>query len=59
MADCYRREHRMSEQKKLCVIDDNKMAIVLLQILHSKKIINQPTFEKICKKYKERLKEVA
>lgn len=49
----------MWEQKKLCVIDDNKMAIVLLQILHSKKIINQPTFEKISKKYKERLKEVA
>lgn len=49
----------MSEQVCLSAINDNRIAIVLLQILRKKEIINQPTFEKTCRKYKEKLKEVA
>ena len=49
----------MSGQDSLGVIDDNRIAVILLQILRKKEIINQPTFEKTYKKYKERLKEAA
>lgn len=49
----------MSGQDCLSAIDDNRIAIVLLQILRKKEIINQPTFEKTYRKYKERLKEAA
>lgn len=49
----------MLGQNSLIAIDDNNMAIALLQILRRKEIINQPTFEKTYKQYKERLKEVA
>lgn len=45
----------MSGQDSLGVIDDNRIAIILLRILRKKEIINQPTFEKTYKKYKERL----
>lgn len=50
---------RMLGQNRLNAIDDNNMAIALLQILRRKEFINQPTFEKTYKQYKERLKEVA
>ena len=36
----------MLGQNSLIAIDDNNMAIALLQILRRKEIINQPTFEK-------------
>lgn len=49
----------MSGQDYLSAIDDNRIAIVLLEILRKKEIINQPTFEKTYRKYKERLKEAA
>lgn len=49
----------MSRQECLSVIDDNRIAIILLRILRKKEIINQPTFEKTYRKYKERLKEAA
>lgn len=49
----------MSRQDCLSVVDDNRMAIVLLYILRRKEVINQPTFENAYKKYKKRLKEVA
>ncbi len=40
-------------------IDSDRMAVSLLWILRKKEIINQPTFEKTYRKYKERLKEAA
>lgn len=49
----------MSGQDYFRAIDDNRMAIVLLNILRRKEVINQPTFEKTYRKYKERLKEAA
>lgn len=49
----------MSEQGSLRVIENKRMAITLLQVLLEKEIINQPTFEKTHKKYKERRKEAA
>lgn len=49
----------MSGQDSLGIIDNNRIAIILLQILRKKEIINQSTFEKTYKKYKERLKEAA
>lgn len=49
----------MSGQECLRTIDSDRMAVTLLLILRKKEIINQPTFEKIYRKYKERLKEAA
>ncbi len=49
----------MSGQECMRIIDSNRMAITLLWILRKKNIINQPTFEKTYRKYKERLKEAA
>lgn len=53
------RSREMSEQVCLSAINDNRIAIVLLQILRKKEIINQSTFEKTYRKYKEKLKEAA
>lgn len=49
----------MSGQESLRTIDSDRIAISLLLILRKKEIINQPTFEKTYRKYKERLKEAA
>lgn len=56
---CYGKEHRMSGQECLRTIDSDRMAATLLLILRKKEIINQPTFEKTYREYKERLKEAA
>ena len=49
----------MREQDYQITIDDNRMSVVLLQIIKKKNLVNESTFKAVLDIYKKRIKGVA
>lgn len=49
----------MTEKNNLMVLDENRMAVILLRVLMEKGMINRTTYDRAAKIYAARLKEAA